>query len=65
MPLKRALPADATPPRMAAGIHRMIRRQTGSADPYRRAKCGVIARDLGVEEGSVVLKPPRAVAGCA
>jgi uncharacterized protein with ATP-grasp and redox domains len=47
MPLKRALPADATPPRMAAGIHRMIRRQTGSADPYRRAKCGVIARDLG------------------
>jgi len=42
----RALPADATPPRMAAGIHRMIRRQTGSADPYRRAKKAVTAQAL-------------------
>jgi uncharacterized protein with ATP-grasp and redox domains len=44
----RALPAGATPPRMAAEIHRMIRQQTRSADPYRRAKEEATARALAL-----------------
>ncbi|MGD8589882.1 MAG: ARMT1-like domain-containing protein [Chromatiales bacterium] len=33
-----ALPADATPPRMAFNIHRRVCEQTQSGDPYREAK---------------------------
>ena len=32
------LPADTTPPRMAFTIHRQVREQTKSADPYREDK---------------------------
>jgi len=46
-----ALPADATPPRMAAEIHRMIRQQTRSADPYRQAKEEATAHALALYPG--------------
>jgi uncharacterized protein with ATP-grasp and redox domains len=36
--LLRWLPAGATPPVMAKGIHRLVRARTTDPDPYREAK---------------------------
>ena len=42
----RGLSPDATPPEMAADIHRLVRQETGNTDPYREAKHGATRQAL-------------------
>lgn len=48
MELLRALPAGATPPVMAEGIHGLVRARTGDPDPYREAKRLATEQALGL-----------------
>lgn len=41
-----SLPADATPPVMAEGIHRMVRRETHTPDPYAQSKRDATAQAM-------------------
>jgi uncharacterized protein with ATP-grasp and redox domains len=47
MELLRSLPAGATPPVMAEGIHRLVRARTADPDPYREAKRRATEQALG------------------
>jgi uncharacterized protein with ATP-grasp and redox domains len=42
----RSLPTDASPPVMAEGIHRMVRRQTNTPDPYIESKRDATAQAM-------------------